>query len=195
VTKNCNKRRRLNPTSFPRDPLGSINRVYARCSFLVRSSCVRGRESHSRSGRHSTDQPRRVIPAKAGIQPWGHDEASRWAVARKPSRAAQAASLAASWQPGCSRTRIARTPTFPTVRSPPGIHGLDSTISPHGLNFPPTTPQRSATPLVSNRNACATISGGHSAMRCAKPSRSPANRAREASSKPGKSPAMACRKR
>ena len=47
----------------------------------------------------------------------------------------------------------------------------------------------------SSRNACATISGGHSAMRCAKPSRSPANRAREASSKPGKSPAMACRKR
>ena len=47
----------------------------------------------------------------------------------------------------------------------------------------------------SSRRACATISGGHSAMRCAKPPRSPANRARDASSKPGKSPAMACRKR
>ena len=51
----------------------------------------------------SRSKPRRVIPAKAGIQPW--DTTKRRHMPGSRRERPKAASLIASWHPGCWRTR------------------------------------------------------------------------------------------
>ena len=80
-------------------------------------------------------KPTRVIPAKAGIQPWGHDEVQA-ASRRKRSQAGKSWRAVIFW---CSRSRLlrweSRNPTEDYVDLSPA-----SPIAPHVCSEKPPRP-------------------------------------------------------
>jgi hypothetical protein len=69
---------------------------------------------------HRSTKPTRVIPAKAGIQPRGHDEAATRA--GKPAQSGKPCSVVAAWMLAfASMTRLRRGRPFSTVHSLPGM--------------------------------------------------------------------------
>src|ERR1700675_4983461 len=85
--------------------------------------------------RLSPSKPTRVIPAKAGTQPWGHGEATT--IAGKPSKAAQCGkpcSAEVFWMLAfASMTLVGKATPVIDRRLRPGLPRVDSFVERRGL--------------------------------------------------------------